>query len=170
MSSKKTKNVLGRPAQVTDQRSLAGCRRSQAQRKMNSVALELIRQALRNGVLAHYVLFDSWYSSPNMFYQLKQLGLAGIGMLKRSCKVYYKYRGRQYSVKALYQRLKASKYHPKAAYQYNCVVEAHVGQATFPMRLVFVTNRGRHDSYLVLATTQIQLQPAKIIQLYGRRW
>ncbi|MEM5032001.1 transposase [Limosilactobacillus fermentum] len=127
MSSKKPQNVLGKSAKTTDQRTIAGRRRRQAQQKMNLVSLQLVKQALINGVPADYVLFDSWYSSPKMFYELTKLGLNGVGMLKRSSKVYYQYRGRQYSVKALYKRLQASKYQPKQAYQYSCFVEAHVG-------------------------------------------
>lgn len=170
MSSKKPQNVLGKSAKTTDQRTIAGRRRRQAQQKMNLVSLQLVKQALINGVPADYVLFDSWYSSPKMFYELTKLGLNGVGMLKRSSKVYYQYRGRQYSVKALYKRLQASKYQPKQAYQYSCFVEAHVGNQKFKLRLVFVANRARQDDYLVLATTQLSLQPQEIIQLYARRW
>ncbi len=35
------------------------------------------------------------------------------------------------------------------------------------LRLVFVANRARQDDYLVLATTQLGLQPQEIIQLYA---
>ncbi|WP_165758613.1 transposase, partial [Lentilactobacillus parakefiri] len=68
------------------------------------------------------------------------------------------------------KRLQASKYQPKQAYQYSCFVEAHVGNPKFKLRLVFVANRARQDDYLVLATTQLGLQPQEIIQLYARRW
>lgn len=47
---------------------------------------------------------------------------------------------------------------------------AHVGNRTFKLRLVFVSDRARQDDYLVLATTQLSLQPQEIIQLYARRW
>ncbi|WP_143445310.1 transposase, partial [Lentilactobacillus parabuchneri] len=83
MSSKKPQNVLGKSAKTTDQRTIAGRRRRQAQQKMNLVSLQLVKQALINGVPADYVLFDSWYSSPKMFYELTKLGLNGVGMLKR---------------------------------------------------------------------------------------
>lgn len=33
-----------------------------------------------------------------------------------------------------------------------------------------MANRARQDDYLVLATTQLGLQPQAIIQLYARRW
>ncbi|KTF00189.1 hypothetical protein AC564_0008c [Lacticaseibacillus paracasei] len=41
---------------------------------MNDVAVELLIQALGNHLLAHYVFFDSWFSSLRMFYTLKQRG------------------------------------------------------------------------------------------------
>lgn len=91
---------------------------------MNEVALKLIKQVLALGVSAKYFLFDSWYSSSIMFGHLRHLGLAGSGMLKRSSKVYYKYRNRQDSIKGLYQRLTASKIKRKQHYLYSSVVQA----------------------------------------------
>lgn len=113
MSTHNSANLLGSPAKITDQRQIAGQRRSQAQRQMNEVALELIKQVLELGVHAKYVLLDSWYSSPKTFWQLIHLHLFDIGMLKRSPKTYYLYRGRQYSIKGLYNRLAASKMNRK---------------------------------------------------------
>ncbi len=106
-------------------------------------------------------------ASPKIFDQIKQLGLDGIGMLKRSAKVYYRYRGRLYSVKGLYERLRSEQRSPKAIYQYSCVVKSDSG---IELRLVFVRNQRKANNYLVLATTKVSLRPDKIIQLYGRRW
>lgn len=166
MSSRKRKNILGAYPKL-DRRTLAGRRRYQAQAKMNQVAVDLIRQAIKNHLPAQFVLFDSWYSSPKMFRQVKQLGLDGVGMLKRTKKAYYRYRGRLYSIKSLYERLRAEKRTTKDQYQYSCVVKSTTG---VELRLVFVTNRRKSDNYLVLATTKTGLRPTEIIQLYARRW
>ncbi|WEV40390.1 transposase [Lactobacillus sp. ESL0681] len=170
MSTKKKQNLLGSKATTTDNRSIAGRRRNQAQRQMNDVTVELLKQAINEGVPADYVLFDSWFASPKMFWQLKQLGLDSVSMLKLSKKVYYRYRGRLYDVKSLYERLAGSKLKAKDDYLYSCVVEAEHQGHSFPIRLVYVTKRGNKGKYLVLATTRYQLQPKEIIQLYGRRW
>ena len=58
-------------------------RRSQAKRKTNEVALELVDSIMKSGLKAKYVLFDNWYSSPSMFSELLKQGLFGIGMLKK---------------------------------------------------------------------------------------
>ena len=170
MSTRKKTNLVGSKSSITDQRTIAGQRRSQAQRKMNEVVLELISQALRLGVTAKYVLFDSWYSSPQMFWYLKELGLESVAMLKRSSKVYYRYRGRNYSIKALYQRLLNSKRPAGQSYLYSSIVEANFQGQVFPVKIVFVAKKGVRNQYLVLASTKTKLTPQQIIQLYSRRW
>ena len=170
MSTRKKTNLVGSKSSITDQRTIAGQRRSQAQRKMNEVVLELISQALRLGVTAKYVLFDSWYSSPQMFWHLKELGLESVAMLKRSSKVYYRYRGRNYSIKALYQRLLNSKRPAGQSYLYSSIVEANFQGQVFPVKIVFVAKKGVRNQYLVLASTNTNLTPQPIIQLYSRRW
>jgi len=170
MSTKNRANLVGTKACVTDQRTIAGQRRNQAQRKMNDVVIELIHQALKFGISAKYVLFDSWYSSPRMFWRLKELGLDSVAMLKRSSKVYYRYRGRAYSIKALYLLLLHSKRHQAENYLYSSNVEANFQGYSFPLKVVFVAKKGTKNQYLVLASTNTKLTPQKIIQLYNRRW
>lgn len=137
---------------------------------MNDVALELVDAALKNGIHAKYVLFDSWYTSPKMFFELLKRNRFGIGMLKRSKKVYFRYRGRQMDVKTLYMTLKRSKCPTKDHYLYSPIVKFNIDGQTMPVKLVFVTNRGNTNDFLVLGTTKINLHPDEIIQMYGRRW
>lgn len=82
MSSSKKKNQLG-PSKQFDKRSLAYKRRSQARRKMNDVALELVDSAVKSGIKAKYVPFDNWYNSPRLYSELLKRGLFGIGMFKK---------------------------------------------------------------------------------------
>lgn len=124
ISTSNSKNLVGSAPSTTDRRSIAGKRRFQARQKMSDVAVQLIKQAVSFSVKAQYVLFDSWYSSPKMFWNLRRLNLDGIGMLKKSQKTYFKYRGRQYSVKALYERIKHSRVKIKDDYLFSCMVQA----------------------------------------------
>ena len=55
-------------------------------------------------------------------------------------------------------------------YIYSSIVEAQYHGHSFLLKLVFVSNRGSKNKYLVLATTQTKLRPEEIVQLYGRRW
>ncbi|WP_417466449.1 transposase [Loigolactobacillus coryniformis] len=148
--------------------TLAGKRRAQAMRAIPAVALELIKQVRANGIKAKYVLFDSWFASPKMFAALNDQKLIGIGLFKRTKKIYYRYRGRQYTVKTRYQRLRQSHRQQRADYLYSCVIQT--ATTKLPLRLVFVAKRHCANDYLVLATTQTKLTPAAIIKLYRRRW
>lgn len=55
-------------------------------------------------------------------------------------------------------------------YRYSSIVEAQYHGHSFLLKLVFVSNRGSKNKYLVLATTQAKLRSEEIVQLYGRRW
>lgn len=169
MSSANSQNRLG-TVRPCDGRTLAAKRRHQAQRKMNDVALDLIDEAVKAGTKAKYVLFDSWFTSPHMFAALLNRGLFGVGMLKRTEKVYFRYRKRQMNVKSLYQLLRRSNWPTHKGYLYSPVVQFEVDGASIPVKLVFVTNRGNDNQYLVLGTTKTGLRPEEIVQMYGRRW
>lgn len=169
MTSSKIKNHVG-PQKQCDGRSLAAKRRQQAHRKMNLVALELVDDALKTGIRARYALFDSWFAYPRMFQELLKRGINGIGMIKQTQKAYFRYRGREMSVKALYTKLKKSKWPQHQNYLYSPIVQYDLDGVTMPMKLVFVTKKGAKGRYLVLATTQTNLRPERIIQLYGWRW
>ncbi|MDB7660563.1 transposase [Lacticaseibacillus rhamnosus] len=169
MSSSHAKNRIS-TSRVCDGRTLAARRRAQAQRKMNEVALDLVDDAIQAGTKAKFVLFDSWFTSPKMFAALLKRGLFGVGMLKRSEKVYFRYRKRQMNVKSLYQILRRSKWPAHDNYLYSPIVYFEVNGTSMPVKLVFVTNRANANQYLVLGTTKTNLRPEEIIQLYGRRW
>lgn len=91
-------------------------------------------------------------------------------MIKKSSKIYYRYRGRQYSIKGLYRRLVASKLTKRNHYLYSSMVMANYNNHEFPLKVVFVSKRGSKSNYSVIATTKTNLRPEEIIQLYGRRW
>lgn len=146
MSTRNIKNQLGRFKSV-DCRSLSARHRAQATRKMSDVALELVDEAIASGIKAKYVLFDSWYSSPRMFSELLKRQRDGIGMLKKTKKVYFRYRGREMDVKLLYSFLRRSKWSTKTTYLYSPIVTFEVDGQTMPMKLVYVTKRGQSDQY-----------------------
>ena len=63
LASTKDKNIIG-PVKDFDSRTLAGRRRKLAQTKAPEAMITLLDTALRAGLKADYVLFDSWFSNP----------------------------------------------------------------------------------------------------------
>lgn len=161
------KNQMCSPKSI-DGRTFSGKRKIQAQRKATNVVLELISSALSQGVNASYVLFDSWFSSPKMVHQLRELGLHGVAMVKRSKKVYYQFNDGLMDVKTIFNTQK--KRRGRSRYLLSVLVEAVDGETSVPVKLVYIRNRNKRNDYLVLATTDTRLSEDEVIQLYGKRW
>ncbi|GEQ48322.1 IS4 family transposase [Tetragenococcus koreensis] len=151
-----------------DQRTNAGKRRAQAFRKGTEVTVELLREALKQGVQADYVLFDTWFSSPKMFQEIRTLQCHCVAMIKRSKKVHYRYQGQMMDVKQIFQANK--KRRGRSRYLLSVQVEALVDNERLPIKLVYIRNRNKRNEYLVLASTDTALTEDEIIQLYSRRW
>lgn len=162
-ASKKVREV-----EKIDHRTHAGRRKAQAQRKGTDVLIELLQAALKEGIQAKYVLFDSWFSSPKMFHALRGLNLHAVCMVKRSKKVYYRYHGEWVDVKTIFQIEK--KRRGRSRYLLSVCVESELEGKILPIKLVYVRNRNKRNDYLVLATTDLSLNEDEIIQLYGKRW
>ena len=69
---------------IPDGRSLAAARRKLAQTKGTEVMLDLLKEAVKAGHKADYVLFDSWFSSPAQLLDVKNLGFDCIAMVKKN--------------------------------------------------------------------------------------
>ncbi|QGP75682.1 transposase [Tetragenococcus halophilus] len=162
-ASKKVREV-----EKIDHRTHAGRRKAQAQRKGTDVLIELLQAALKEGIQAKYMLFDSWFSSPKMFHALRGLNLHAVCMVKRSKKVYYRYHGEWVDVKTIFQIEK--KRRGRSRYLLSVCVESELEGKILPIKLVYVRNRNKRNDYLVLATTDLSLNEDEIIQLYGKRW
>ena len=158
------------PKDKIDHRTTAGKRRARALGKANEVGLELIENTLKMGTPADYVLFDSWFSNPTMFHKIKKLNIDCICMLRKSQKLHYLYQGEMRSVMDIY---KMNRKRPgRSKYLLEVIVEAvstETGE-TMPVKLVFVRKRGNKKQYLVLASSDVTLDPEEIIRLYGKRW
>ena len=68
--------------------------------------LELLREALKAGHHAKYVLFDSWFSNPKQILAAHALQLDVIAMVKRSPTIRYCFQGKQRSLKDVFAHSK----------------------------------------------------------------
>ncbi|MCF1679266.1 transposase, partial [Tetragenococcus koreensis] len=114
------------------------------------------------------VLFDTWFSSPKMFQEIRTLQCHCVAMIKRSKKVHYRYQGQMMDVKQIFQANK--KRRGRSRYLLSVQVEALVDNERLPIKLVYIRNRNKRNEYLVLASTDPALIEDEIIQLYSRRW
>ena len=63
----------------------------------------MLKDALKAGHRAQYVLFDSWFATPKGITAIKnETQLDVLAMLKKSSKVFYEFQGRQMDLKKIY--------------------------------------------------------------------
>jgi hypothetical protein len=166
-------------AQEMDKRTCGYRQRQRAQTKAPAIMIDMIRSALRSGILASYVLCDSWFSSPATILEIVKIkqsekkegkNLHIITIVKKTPKVYYKYNGKMLSVMDIYKNNR--KRRGKSRYLLSVEIEVcnSDGTETVPARLVYVRKRGKRKEYLVLLSTDMSLSEKEIIRIYGKRW
>ena len=170
LSSPNDDKVLG-PQKDVDGRTLAGRRRRQARRKATVVMVELLKEALKAGIRASYVLFDSWFAQPAQIMQIKAMGLDTIAMVKKSGQTCYRWQGERLNIKQIFSRNR--KRPGKAKYLLSVevmILSRDKDAADIPAKIVYVRNRAKKKEWLAILCTDMSLSETEIIRIYGKRW
>jgi len=83
MSSANEENRIEDISVEIDKRSCGFKRRTEAKEKKSDVAIQLISNALKQGVSADYVLMETWFTHEPMIQEILREGLDVIGMVKQ---------------------------------------------------------------------------------------
>lgn len=165
LSSKNDQNVIGTTKKI-DKRTIAAKRRVMAH-----VVIQLLDQALKAGLTAKYIMFDTWFSNPHQIVQISQRGLNVIAMVKKSSKITYEFEGKRMNVKQIFN---ACKKH-RGRSRYLLSVPVKVGDpakdgAQIDARIVRVRNRSNRKDWIALICTDMTIDENEIIRIYGKRW
>ena len=109
LSSENKKNRVNEAVKV-DKRTAGYKRRLLSIQKGTQAMLELLKTAKKAAVPAKYVLFDSWFSSPSTLHAVKTIGYDVIGMVKKTPKMFFRYKGEDMSLITIYNRNKRKEY------------------------------------------------------------
>ncbi len=170
LSSPNEDKVLG-PQREVDGRTLAGRRRRQARRKATVVMVELLRDALKAGIKASYVLFDSWFAQPAQIVQIKAMGLDTIAMVKKSGQTCYRWQGERLNIKQIFSRNRKRPGRSKYLLSVEVMIQSRDKDTVdIPARIVYVRNRARKKEWLAILCTDMSLSEEEIIRIYGKRW
>lgn len=146
-----------------DKRTNGFKRRIESMKKKSSVAVELIKNTLKQGIEASYVLMDSWFIHEPMIKSCLDEGIDVIGMVKQM-KQKYTFKGKEYDLKELRRML------PK------CRNRSIIGSILvttkngIQIKLVYVKNRNKKRNWLVILSTDCSLKNDEIVRIYGNRW
>ena len=176
-----------------DGRSVAAKRYRVAQAQTKpQMAGDMIRRALRAGIEANYLLADAWFGTKPMIRMADEQLLTAILRMKKNT---MKYRLTEYQegklvhrdmdVKALYkfcvrcqwQKIPGLPYLAKALnVELNLSSNSDEPENFIKVRLLFVrgvnpdkSQPAKHD-WAVFLTTDISLEPQRILELYAMRW
>ncbi len=167
LSSENKKNRVNEAVKV-DKRTAGYKRRLLSIQKGTQAMLELLKTAKKAAVPAKYVLFDSWFSSPSTLHAVKTIGYDVIGMVKKTPKMFFRYKGEDMSLITIYNRNK--KRRGRSRYLLSVLVDVVKEGKVIPAKVVYVRNRNKRKEYLCLISTDTTLDENEIIRIYGKRW
>lgn len=163
MSSAKEENRIQDISAEIDKRSCGFKRRTESKEKKSDVAIQLIRNALKHGVSASYVLMDTWFTHEPMIQEILREGLDVIGMVKQLNQRYI-YNGGSYTLPELRTLMPK---HMRSNILGSVIAQTKNGIA---VKLVFVKNRNNKKEWLTVLSTDLSLSEEEIIRIYGNRW
>lgn len=178
LASKDSKQRLNEGAGNIDVRSCGGRARIQAKTKATDVLFNLLDGALKTGLSAPYLLFDTWFACAPVISKVVKRGINVIAMVRKSEKQRFLLNGKSLSVMEIFRRF--SKRRGRSKYLLSVTVEMAVkekgpkttktAEDRVPVKLVYVRNRNNKGKYLVLLSTDTTLPEEEIIRIYGKRW
>jgi len=163
LSSADAKKRLCDSHKVVDKRCCAYQRREEAVSKATAHLSAMVQRVLSSGIRAQYLLMDSWFTMPATVTALAE-HINVIGMVKKTPKVHYRYKGNNVDLMAIYRRLR--KRPGRAKILASAVVQLKGGREC---KIVFVRDKRKKD-WLALVSTDTTLPDADIVRIYGKRW
>ena len=164
LSSANEKNRLVDADERIDKRTNGWKRREEALLSKTDAAIMLLKNAANAGILADYVLMDTWFTCEPFIRRIKEIELEVIGMLKDTKQQYW-YHGRLMNLRQLAGLVRFD--------TVNDIFGSVTVKTKFnliPVKLVFVRNRNKWDEYVIILSTDLSLSDAEIVRIYGNRW
>lgn len=173
LASSYDEKVRGKIRDDIDGRTLAGRIRKLARTSMNDLTVKFAKEAIKSGIPASIIVFDSWFAVPHTISRLKNENLTVIARLKTNSKQYYEYDGKMMNIKTLYTVSK--KRRGKAAWKLSLLVNLLVKENNkiierIPVKIVYLPNRANKKEWICLLSTDTEMEENEIIRQYGKRW
>ncbi len=90
-------------------RSNADARRVEITKGKNTLAMEMLKRALDQGITADYLLIDSWYAKPNFIKEVKEEGVDIVARIANNNKI-WNFKGKHKTLNGMYTTLSKVKY------------------------------------------------------------
>jgi len=156
-------------AQTLHHRSNAHSRRAEVNKGKNTLAMEMLKRALEQGISADYLLVDSWYAKPNFIKEARAEGVDVVARIANNNKI-WNFKGKHKTLNSMYNSLSKVKYeksgyYGKIYYHYFDTIAEH--HTLGKVKLVFL-HTGKE--LIILISTDLSLRAKEIIETYKKRW
>ena len=162
LSSAKKQNRYQEVSENIDPRTNGYKARKESMLSKTEAAVLLIKNALDAGMVADYVLMDTWFTTEPLIQKILELGLDVIGMVKQLKQQYY-FNGKLYTLPKLQ---KFVNYNGASNIFGSLYVTTKNG---IPVKIVFVRNRNKKSECLYLLSTNTMLSDSEIVRINGNR-
>jgi len=152
-----------------DHRTNAYKRRIEGMNGKNSIALDMVKRSLNQGIDADYLLVDSWYAKPDFMHHAQELGIDTVARLPNNPRI-WNFKGKHKTIAVIHEALRPrsrtfSGHHGKIHYTY---FDAILNHGTLgKIKLVFLST---HKELLIFASTDTTRTGKEIIDIYKKRW
>ena len=164
MSSAKKESRIQEMNTSIDKRTSGYKRRMEAVQSKPQVVSDLLDHALDKGMLADYVLMDSWFTQAPLIQSITDKGLFVIGMVKQ-LKQRYQYEGERFTLPELYRKAKPA----MGKKDILGAVQVKLDNG-IPAKMLFIRNRNKRSEWLAILSTDTTLDNEEIVRIYGMRW
>ena len=150
-------------------RSNTYARRTETLKGKNTLAMDMLKRALEEGITADYLLVDSWYAKPNFIKEARDEGIDVVARIANNNKI-WNFKGKHKTLNSMYSALSKIKHeksgsYGKIRYHYFDTITQH--QTLGKVKLVFL-HTGKE--LIVLISTDLSLSAKDIIETYKKRW
>ena len=166
VASRSPSNLIVPARTDLDQRTLAARRRKEAQKPKSELLLDMLRRIAESGIIADYVLMDSWFFMPAVIARIKEIGFDVLVRVKYRDREFFRSRNRLWTLRQLRQSVTDQK-RPSI-----CSVRTELRSAGgfLPILLIFIPHDRIQGEWITLATTDLSLSAEDVIRIYGKRW
>jgi SRSO17 transposase len=155
--------------QTLHHRSNAYKRRVETNKGKNTLAIEMLKRALDQGIVADYLLVDSWYAKPNFIKEVRDEGVDTIARIANNNMI-WNFKGKHKTLNSMYDALSEVKNEKSGHYgkiRYNYFDSTVEHTALGRVKLVFL-HTGKE--LIILISTDVSLGAKEIIATYKKRW
>ena len=167
------KKVISTWSKEVDKRTSGAKRRAESTETKLEQALNMLEAALKKGVSAGYVVYDTWFAKPSFLLSVFNLGYHSVCNIPKGGKFWkVDYKGKKFLLKGLYRLLKNQKAFKQMSIngikqRVASIVVTHNNGLT--LKLVFCKVSSKKE-WIVFASTDISQTDYEVLETYSKRW